>query len=182
MIKLRRMAGLYRGFVADSGSTEDFARARRCASQVVLCFLLFLVADGRYSHAQGDVSRTALEAIAIGHVARLKDLIPASVEIVCVLQPYQDALRTDSAAARRANKHLQAIKFSADEGHWALVLIGNADVNVQRLSRSRRLDVAAGHEGTPSTFRPTECASVSSGGFRKFEVSNRPMLVLGELQ
>jgi len=116
----------------------------------------------------------------VGQVAKLKDLMLASVKTVCVLQPYQDVLRTDSAAARQANQHLQVTKFSADEGHWAFVFIGDADVRVQRLSRSRRLDIATGHQDLPSSIRPVECASVSSGRLMKFQVPDRSVLVLGE--
>ena len=159
----------------------SFSAARPMRSLGAFCFFLMLIVSWD-SRAQQVIDQRELENIKVGEVVRLNGLLKKPAGTVCVLYPYQTSLHEKGSLGRQINTHLEAVNYSADEGHWAFVFVDGDNVSVQRFRRSERLDIRSGHESLPLGFRPLNCTTVAQAGVAKVQVSNRNYLVLGEIQ
>ncbi|MEK1875905.1 MAG: hypothetical protein AAAC50_26330 [Rhizobium altiplani] len=123
-----------------------------------------------------------LMAIDVGAVRKVSS--PENgVDMVCVLQPYQDRVFFAFEGQDKVNATLEAIGYQGDEGSWAVLSITGSHVDMLRVGRSRNLDLLNEHEGNhlalPAGFEPRACADGSHAAFSKVRYRDRLYVILG---
>ena len=152
--------------------------------------LALLLSTAHWSAAgAGPLDESTFNKISVGKPTRFHDISTFDAKAVCLLQPYQDRLPSRDVLAARVNKYLAANNYSADEGHFAFVVIGNDAIELTSFKRSQSLDVLAKHEVPskalemfPIGFVPQNCADGQLAAFMKISFRSKPYIVLGELR
>jgi hypothetical protein len=143
---------------------------------ILLVGLLSWTAQGQ----ELDNRKALMQNIKVGEAVRLSALIKRPMDAVCVLYPYQPSLNEQDPLSLKINAHLSATHYSADEGHWALIIVEGDRVLVEKFKRSDELDIRSGSDSTPPGFKPGRCIPAAQAAFAKVQMSNRNYLVLGE--
>lgn len=130
-----------------------------------------------------------LQAIEIGSIVKLSDLVHEKVGAVCVLHPYQDKVLDKYHENVAINKYLQNVKYQPDESHWSLVASNAGSTNLYTFKRSKVLDIFAAHGlkssatvDLPANFEMAECASFDRAAFFKISIDDRIYLIFGSIK
>ncbi|MFA1624569.1 hypothetical protein ACDY96_17585 [Rhizobium mongolense] len=151
-------------------------------------FLGFLSAMASIASAAeaGALEQSTVRNIQFGMTTKFSDLSSFDAQEVCILQPYQDRLHSKDALAVRVNQHLAAKNYTADEGHFS-VLIGKEAIEIATFKRSQQLDLLAKHEVAssvdevmPKGFVPNDCVDGKFAALFKTEFRDRTYVVLGD--
>lgn len=129
----------------------------------------------------------SLRRAPIGDPIEARSLAGPNVETVCVLQPYQDRLLADGDVAKGLNARLNAEAFSADEGHFAFLIVRNGDVQLEQIKRSAQMDIFGTNKlpaevVLPSQFSQAECADGQSAAVIKIHFRGRAYVVFGSMR
>ncbi|MEO5340555.1 MAG: hypothetical protein H7837_08570 [Magnetococcus sp. MYC-9] len=156
---------------------------------VICCVALLQIFGCELVEDQQVIRRNSLKNhLRVGEAVRLVDLAKISGGTICVLYPYIGDVADNVAQSSRINEYLKATGYSdtADEGHWAFVII---ERDVVTLSKFKRMDLDVINLHTipprhkvdlPEGLKPVYCTSVEHAAIAKVELQNRSYIVLGE--
>lgn len=124
-----------------------------------ICCISVTSTGGCWSRKEPQLVDPAdLDRIKAGEVVRLRELLKAPAEQVCLLTPYRDRLDEAEPLSRRVNAHLNAIDLELQDGGFALVFANSDKISVQRLIG--RHDLTNWHEAAGRISKRLGCANV----------------------
>src|SRR5215204_2122630 len=129
--------------------------AARNAFLFSCCCSLSVLTFAAGSRAQQFLEPKQLQHITVGEIVAVKNLVRRPFDAVCVLYPYQPWLHEREPLSQKVNAHLVAVKYVADEGHWAFVFVDGPTVTVEKFARPP--DIASGDASLPRTFKARSC-------------------------
>ena len=145
-----------------------------------------LLSMAAVSRAPEIMEEPSLRSIPVGKATPVSDLTTFDAALICILYPYETHVDPNVALAERINAYLDGAKYTADEGHWSIVLAGKETIELVTFRRSRQLDILAKHEIStvvadmlPEHFSPKDCANGAKSALTKIEYRDRTYVVLG---
>jgi hypothetical protein len=137
-------------------------------------------------YAAASSLQNAIRDAPNGKPIMVETLLGPEVEAVCVLQPYQDQLTSGNSVAERLNVELRAQAVIADEGHFIFAIARNHTLELDRVKRSKRLDIFGARPLPTGTFLPdqfiqTECSPAHTAAVVKFMYGERTYVMFGTM-